>query len=391
MREVNADPWSIAGAICSSLASGLAVRDAMRIAADVAGEKSFLAISKEICMEEYIEVLSRRKDPLGKLFSRINTIYRRMHEGRSDIKAAFEELMDDFSDEQRKRIESIGNMATLVGIISALLPFALIYSGIISGIVSEGISPGLMLYSSLISIPVDISAVMILRKDSPYRLDSLHSIIAVIISLFLLSSLILFLPFSPSTSTEIALSSLFLGYLLIKRSERIREKEIFEELDFTEEQCIKVGSGFAPDISLLEALAFELRHTRASSIPSLLISLFKSGAKPDEVHKSMLFIISSARRSWERELSERRSKAFIGLVLAIIISLSFFVVKRSIAMMSERLVAQLEFAELSILLSMSLFGIILGALRTGNALSGMREVSVISAFMLAMKTLGGFV
>ncbi|TDA40649.1 MAG: hypothetical protein DSO07_08610, partial [Thermoproteota archaeon] len=110
-----------------------------------------------------------------------------------------------------------------------------------------------------------------------------------------------------------------------------------------------------------------------------------------EVHKSMLFIISSVRRSWERELSERRSKAFIGLVLAIIISLSFFVLKRSIAMMSERLVAQLELAELSILLSMSLFGVILGALRTGNALSGMREVSVISAFMLITKILGGFV
>jgi len=391
MRKVNADPWSIAGAICSSLASSLAMRDAMRIAADITGEKSLLVISREICMEDYIEVLSKRKGPLGKLFSRINTIYRRIYEGRSDIKAAFEELMEDFANEQRKRIESIGNIATLVGIISALLPFALIYSGIISGIVSEGISPELMLYSSLISIPVDISAVMMLRKDSPYRLDSLYSAIAAIISLSLFPAFLLLLPFSPSTSVEMALLSLFLGYIIIKKSERIREKEIFDGLDFTEEQCIKVGSGFAPDISLLEALSFKLRYTRASSIPSLLISLFKSGAKPDEVHKSMLFIISSVRRSWERELSERRSKAFIGLVLAIIISLSFFVLKRSIAMMSERLVAQLELAELSILLSMSLFGVILGALRTGNALSGMREVSVISASMLITKILGGFV
>ncbi|MGB9630884.1 MAG: hypothetical protein ACPL09_02730, partial [Candidatus Methanodesulfokora sp.] len=128
MRKVKADPWSIAGAICSSLASGLAMKDAIRIAAGITGDKTLLEISKEVCMEDYVEALSRRKGPLGKLFSRINSVYRRMHEGRSDIKAAFEELMEDFADEQRKRVESIGNIATVVGIISALLPFALVYS-----------------------------------------------------------------------------------------------------------------------------------------------------------------------------------------------------------------------------------------------------------------------
>ncbi|MGB9630883.1 MAG: hypothetical protein ACPL09_02725, partial [Candidatus Methanodesulfokora sp.] len=261
---------------------------------------------------------------------------------------------------------------------------------IISGIVSEGISPMLMLYSSLLSIPVDVSIIIILRKDNPYRLDAPSSLKAVLISLLLLS-LLLFLPLPPSTSAEIALSSFFLGYLLVKKSEKRREDEIFEGLNFTEEQCIKVGSGFAPDMSLLEALAFKLRYTRARSIPSLLISLFKSGAKPDEVHRSMLFIISSARRFWERELSERKSRAFTGLILAIIISLSFFVVRKSVAMIAERLLMQLEFAELSILLSMSLFGMVLGTLRTGNALSGMREVSAISASILIMKALEGFV
>lgn len=387
MGEIRADPWSIAGAICSSLASGLAMRDAMKIAADVTGDKTLLEISKEICMEDYAEALSKRKGPLEKLFSRINSIYRRMHEGRSDIKAAFEELMEDFADQQKKRVESIGNVATVIGIVSALLPFAMIYSGIISGIVSQGISPTLMLYSSLLSIPVDISIVIILRRDSPYRLDASSSVKAVIVSIFLFS-LLLFLPFSPSTSAEIALLSFFLGYLPVKRSEKLREHEIFEGLDLTEEQCIKVGSGFAPDISLLEALAFKLKYTRARSIPSLLISLFKSGAKPDEIHRNMLFIISSARRSWERELSERKSRASLGLILAVIISLSFFIVRKSVSMMAERLLAQLEFAELSILLSMSFFGMILGALRTGNVLSGMREISIISASILVMKVLG---
>ncbi len=372
--------WLAAGVIWASISAGLSVGRSL----ELAGKSSGMAFLENLGRSMKYLGLSSLQGISEEFRGPMSLIIRLMSglksTGEDVLSVRFRELLEDLIRKKRDSLSKIASLATLTSITAMILPMTVVYALMVSGSLSGEVDISTSAVFSLIGMAVCLVSIPLASSDPPFHIGrkpvlTSTLLISVAVPLYLAISHVL----SSYSSLSISLCmSSTLAYLPIFFDERRKVRRMMaglDDLEATSSEFFISGRPFPAERAL--RLGELLRETRGSAVLELLRYLTRFGSDPREAHRSILNLSSWIRSSTKEELHERRIRSLAGLVLVVMMALVVRILRATLisiprlASYCSSLVS-LEILMFTNVLAYSLF---LGSLRTGNPMSGLREVA----------------